>query len=323
MVALFVALAALRPVGGVHAEDPVVVDLLIDQADNLTVGDHVAYTLVLEADKGSRVALAPSALPGEVELVRPPVETRRDIGDGREEVTLKFEVAPFVTGQVEIPALPVRFTNEDGTSGVVEAPGSIILVNSVLTPTDLEVRDLKPQAAIGTPPSTWVLPALIACLLALGVVMAAVLWRRSVLRKRALYVPPPKPVVLGPEDLARDALDKAGIAFREDGDYEAYYTALGVVVRKYLADRYDFPAYALTTRELEAQMRDRGLDRWQIRVAGGLFTQCDSVVYARYRPATERAEHDLTAAYEIVEMSRPLDLDEATGQPTREEAARS
>ena len=115
---------------------------------------------------------------------------------------------------------------------------------------------------------------------------------------------------------------QAGIAFREDGDYEAYYTALGVVVRKYLADRYDFPAYALTTRELESQMRDRGLDRWQIRVAGGLFTQCDSVVYARYRPATERAEHDLTAAYEIVEMSRPLDLDEATTQP-REEAARS
>ena len=120
-------------------------------------------------------------------------------------------------------------------------------------------------------------------------------------------LPPPKPVVMGPEDLARDALDKAGIAFREDGDYEAYYTALGVVVRKYLADRYDFPAYALTTRELEPQMVDRGIDRWQVRVAGGLFTQCDSVVYARYRPATERAEHDLTAAYEIVEMSRPAE----------------
>jgi hypothetical protein len=48
-----------------------------------------------------------------------------------------------------------------------------------------------------------------------------------------------------------------------------------------------------------------GVDRWQVRVAGGLLAQCDAVVYARYRPAAERADADLTAAYEIVEMSRP------------------
>jgi hypothetical protein len=52
-------------------------------------------------------------------------------------------------------------------------------------------------------------------------------------------------------------------------------------------------------------MRNLGHDRWQVRVAGGLLTQCDAVVYARYRPAAERADADLTAAYEIVEMSRP------------------
>jgi hypothetical protein len=319
---LLAALALVWTAIPVDAEDPSVVDLQIEQPDSVTVGDHVTYTLVLEVDEGSRVALAPSAFPAEVELVKAPAETRRDIGDGREEVTLTFEVAPFVTGQVEIPPLPVRFTNEDGTSGVVEGPGSIILVESVLTPTDLELRDLKPQATIGTRPATWVLPALVGSIVAVFVLVGAALWRRSVLRRRALYVPPPKPLVLGPEDLARDALDKAGIAFREDGDYEAYYTALGVVVRKYLSDRYDFPAYALTTREVEAQMIDRGIDRWQVRVAGGLFSQCDSVVYARYRPATERAEHDLTAAYEIVEMSRPLDLEKSM-ESTEMEGARS
>ena len=299
------------------------VDLQIEQPDEVTVGDHVTYTLVIEADEGARIALAPSAFPAEVELVAPPVETRRELDSGREEVTLTFKVAPFVTGQVEIPSLPVRFTNEDGTNGLIEAPGSIILVNSVLTPTDLEVRDLKPQAVVGNPPATWVAPALIASVVAVLVLVGAALWRRSVLRRRALYVPPPKPVVLGPEDYARDALDKAGIAFREDGDYEAYYTALGNVVRKYLSERFEFPAFALTTNELEGEMRDHGLDRWQIRVAGGLFTQCDSVVYARYRPAPERAEHDLTAAYEIVEMSRPLDMEPAAETAAGKEVARS
>jgi len=320
---LFAGLAVLWSAIPVQAEDPVVVDLIIDQPHNVTVGDAVTYTLVLEVDEGTRVALAPAAFPAEVELLGSPSETRRDLDSGREEVTLTFRVAPFVTGQVDIPPLPVRFTNEDDTSGVIEAPGSIILVNSVLTPTDLERRDLKPQATIGTPPATWVAPALAASVGALILLVGAALWRRSVLRRRAMYVPPPKPVVLGPEDLARDALDKAGIAFREDGDYEAYYSALGVVVRKYLSDRYDFPAYALTLRELEGEMMERGLDRWQIRVAGGLLTQCDSVVYARYRPATERAEHDLTAAYEIVEMSRPLDQEEGAEGSKDKEVART
>jgi hypothetical protein len=304
-VLLFVALIlalAVRPAG---AADPDVVDMTIDQPDTVTVGDHVRYTVVVEVDQGTNVALAPSALPQEVELIDTPVVSRKPAADGREQITLTFEIAPFVPGQVSIPPLPVRYTAPDGTSGVLQTQSSLILVQSVLDPNNLALRDLKPQAAYGTAPAGWIVPALIGCVVAVIVLIAAAIWRRSVLRQRAAYVPPPRPVAVGPEDLARDALDKAGIAFREDGDFDAYYTALGNAVRNYLTGRYEFPAFALTTRELEAEMLGRGLDRWQVRVAGGLLSQCDSVVYARYRPATERADADLTAAYEIVEMSRP------------------
>jgi hypothetical protein len=57
-------------------------------------------------------------------------------------------------------------------------------------------------------------------------------------------------------------------------------------------------------------MSRRGHDRWQARLVGGLLSQCDAVVYAHYRPAGGRADADLTAAYEIVEMSRPEDDNE-------------
>jgi hypothetical protein len=112
---------------------------------------------------------------------------------------------------------------------------------------------------------------------------------------------------MSPEDSARLVLDKTGAAFGADDDFVAYYRSIGVTVRTYLTERHGFPAFALTTRELESEMLRRGLDRWQVRVAGGLLTQCDSVVYAHYRPAHERADADLTAAYEIVEMSRPAE----------------
>ena len=80
---------------------------------------------------------------------------------------------------------------------------------------------------------------------------------------------------------------------------------MAVTLRNYLTERFGFPAFALTTTEMQDEMVRRGIDRWQARIVGGLLNQCDAVVYARYRPAIERADADLTAAYEIVEMSRP------------------
>ena len=110
---------------------------------------------------------------------------------------------------------------------------------------------------------------------------------------------------LEPEDQARAALDRAGVEFAELRDHVSYYAAIALAIRDYLTERYGFPAFALTTGELDHEMQRRGIDRWQTRLVNGLLTQCDASVYARYSPALERADADLTSAYEIVEMNRP------------------
>ena len=290
----------------VQAADPVVTDLRIEGPDAVTVGDRMRYTVVVEADEGSNVVLAPAGLPPQVSLIATPQSQRRSLGGGRTEITLTFELAPFVPGEIVLPALPLRYSSPDGSTGSLDGPGSRILVTSVL-PQDAQIapRDLKPQARIGTPPPAWVVPAIAAALVAVILLVALALWRRAVLRRRARQEPEPEILGLGPEDRARRLLDRAGEAFARDGDYIAYYSSIAVTIRNYLTERYGFPAFALTTRELQEEMLRRGLDRWQIRVSSGLLTQCDAVVYAYYRPAGERADADLTAAYEIVEMSRP------------------
>jgi hypothetical protein len=88
-------------------------------------------------------------------------------------------------------------------------------------------------------------------------------------------------------------------------EHKAYYQLIGASIRRYLTDRYGFPAFAMSTTELETQMMKRGVGRWQARLVAGLLAQCDSVRYAEYVPAPARAEGDLTAAYEIVEITRP------------------
>jgi hypothetical protein len=52
-------------------------------------------------------------------------------------------------------------------------------------------------------------------------------------------------------------------------------------------------------------MTSHGVDRWQARLVSGLLERCDLAVYARQYPDPASADHDLTVAFEIVELSRP------------------
>lgn len=287
--------------------EPVVLDMRIDSADRVTVGDHVTYTITLEADERLEVSLVRSSLPASVELIGTPQTSAEPLGEGLVELTMTFTLAPFVTGDVALPPLAVGYGSDEFAGGQVETPASRFRVDSVLPEGEpLQPRDLKPQAQIGTAGPAWIVPALAGAAGALVLVLALLYWRVRATRRRARQLPLPEVAIAdGPEDRARAVLDEAGANFGADRDYVSYYRAIGVTVRSYLTERYGFPAFALTTRELEQEMLRRGLDRWQVRVASGLLEQCDAVVYASYRPAAERADADLTAAYEIVEMSRP------------------
>lgn len=108
------------------------------------------------------------------------------------------------------------------------------------------------------------------------------------------------------EDAARARLDTLAAANTLGaGDYDRYYGELAEVVRDYLEARFVFAATALTTPELERLMTGHGVERWQARLVGGLLERCDAAVYAGQRPEPASADHDLTVAFEIIELARP------------------
>jgi hypothetical protein len=312
---LLALLSAVLFAPGASAEDPVVLEMQVAGPERITVGDRLTYVIIIEADSGVEFSLVQSSLPGAVEVVAPPVSTSRPVGNGRVEIRMTFELAAFAPGPIEIPPMALRYFGQDIAGGEIETPASVIDVASVLPaePAFPPPRDLKAQAEIGESPPGWILPALGASAATLALVLLLIYVRLRVAKHRAAYVPAPVMTEELPEDRARVVLDTAGAGFSIGGEYIEYYSSIGATVRRYLTERYGFPAFALTTRELEAEMLKRGLDRWQVRVASGLLQQCDAVVYASYRPAAERADADLTAAYEIVEMSRPEPMLEEAG----------
>lgn len=292
--------------GSAAAADPVVIGTRIEGAERLTVGDRFRIVITLEADAGTTVSLAPGALPPELSLVETPEVTTRPRANGRVEMTISVLVAPFFVGEYQLPPLTLRYRDAAGAVGELRTQGVTVSVRSVLPSSgQITPRDLKPQAEIGTPPAPpYLLIALGVLALALLLVLGVLYWRLT--RPAPVYVEPtPEFVPVGPEDRARLALDNAAATFAAERDYVALYATLAGTVRGYLTDRFGFTAYALTTRELEDRMRRLGIDRWQVRLVTGLLQQCDAVVFAEYRPASSRTDADITAAYEIVEMSRP------------------
>jgi hypothetical protein len=132
------------------------------------------------------------------------------------------------------------------------------------------------------------------------VAVSVVAWRRST------RTPELVPADVTAEEEARQRLDALAVPrTRREADYQQFYGGISLTVREYLAARFGFPAAALTTTELERRMIAEGMDRWQARLVSGLLDRCDDAVYARDYPDPASADHDLTLAYEIVELSRP------------------
>jgi hypothetical protein len=286
------------------AADPVVTDLEVDASEQLTVGDRFRYVIRVEVDNGTTITVAPAGLPEVLSQTRRIETQTRSLGAGRSELTVALEVAAFLPGPLDLPPIKLRARGPGGATIDIETPPSRVVVGSVL-PADgaLTPRDLKPQAEIGTSTPAALYAGLVALTIALLLVVALIVWRTRRLARPAPAAVAPEPVVAA-EDRARSGLDGAAPLLHR-GDYDAYYSTISVTVRSYLTERFEFPAFALTTTELQERMVRSGMDRWQARLVAGLLNQCDAVVFAQYRPAPERADADLTAAYEIVEMSRP------------------
>ncbi len=293
--------------GSVRADQsgqgPVVVTASADR-DRVTVGDRITLTLTVEHDAGVEVALPddPAAFGGfDVLEVQPPEE--RSLGDGRSQVRATYVIAAFATGSLTVPPLEVTYRDDAGLARAAASPPMTIAVESVLPPgeTPQDIRDLKPQLTVPGGLPAYVRPAFGAAASLIVLIAGLLLIRSPLLRRRtAPTTTPPLP-----EDVARSELDRiAGLGLPGRGEHKTYYRLIGASIRRYLTDRYGFPAFAMSTAELETQMIGRGVGRWQARLVTGLLAQCDSVRYAQYVPAPARAEGDLTAAYEIVELTR-------------------
>ena len=301
LAALVVSIASSGTALAQEAPLEVRVDLEPREA---TLGDRVRMTVTVTHADTLLITIEPPAPQQALVVVETVPAATSPVGDGRLRTEFGFTFAAFELGPVQPGAVRVLWLHEDGSAGSEVASPPPFEVVSALIGDGTALRPLKPQATFGDPPAAWLRPAIVAGAVAVAAILAGALVVR--LRRRA---PAPaaavEPVEVGPETAARRRLEElAASGALEAGEFDAFYGTLSLVMRHYLEERFAFRATALTTRELESRMGAEGVERWQSRLAEGLLDRCDAAVYARAEPDPASADHDLTVAFEIVELSR-------------------
>ncbi|MBX7111260.1 MAG: hypothetical protein K1X87_05360 [Dehalococcoidia bacterium] len=303
--AVAIVLLALLPAVAAAQRPEIVARAAVDRTD-VGLGERIRITITAQHPDSVLIDVLPPEDSSTLRVVEKPPPTTTPGKRGGPSVTqFAFVVAAFSLGPQQLPPMRLTWIDDNGVSGeqAVEAPA--FTVASTVAPGDTELRPLKPQLSIEGAPVAWQLPAAIGgALLVLAIGVGGGLLARH-RRPTAIRVAAPEPA-LTMEDAARKRLETMAAAHPlAAGDYDAYYGTISGVVRGYLEERFAFRATALTTPELERRMTGQGVERWQARLVGGLLDRCDAAVYAGRRPDPASADHDLTVAFEIIELSRP------------------
>ena len=288
LVGVLAALLVLPAAAGAQAPE---VELAQPVAE---IGEQIALTIEVVTEPGATVEVDPGAESwGDVRVIRVLAEEAVAV-EGGVRHRIEVLIAPFAPGDLQFsPGILV--TTASGISRAELSTLALTVLSSLDLDEPLTLSPAPPLFGIGGGQSPFLWPAVAAgALFAALVILAPIAVAMRWWRRRPRPVPAVAEVPLEPTDTL------AGAATLLDSDAPGAYRAIAAAVRRVLGDRYAFPAYALTTDELQRRMEGAGVDDWEARLARELLRECDAVVYAGYRPATERRHADLTVAREIV-----------------------
>ena len=239
-----------QPAGPVHLR------VSVDR-DEISIGDHLRYTLTISAEPGVEVSVPLfHERIGEFDIIdfgREPDQPQAD----RTVLTQWYTLTIFTTGYQMLPAPRLSYTRPDGSRHEVTGEALRVHVASLLTqegqPTD--IRDIKPPEDV---PFNW-WPVLVGGAVLVGLVGLGLALSYFLNRFRRAAVLPPRPA----HEVAIEALSHLRAKrLPQAGQFEAYYIALSAIVRTYLEDGLRVRAPEMTTEEfLMAVTRDSSAPR--------------------------------------------------------------
>jgi hypothetical protein len=267
-------------------------------ASKTEVGVGEAFTVEVAATGPGGISWTFPADAGDekVELYTPPAPA----GASPEALapgTHRYEAAVFALGEVEVPAIAVKYRLADGTPGeVATAPVKLHIVSGL--PKDQaqqQLADIRPPVALPIGLAFWIALGIVILVLA-----AFVFW----LVRRLRPAPAAAPVVpeISAEEQARTALDAlAASDLIGRGELRAFYIALIEIAKRYLERRLGAPIQEMTSSETVAFLREHRELHDLAFAARDLTNAADQVKFARGLAAGSEAQRHLAMVRQLVE----------------------
>jgi hypothetical protein len=300
---------AETPGNGNQNDSPIIVDAETDKSPAM-VGDLIAFSLTLRYNP--EIEPVPPDFSGYFEGFEI-VETQR--GEplkkgGQMELVHRYRLRADKVGVHKIPSLPVNFSFPNPekpdafNEGQILTPEVVIEVKSILRlqgePTD--IRDIKPPAEFEEDSRKYYYGAFMLLALAgLG------LWLYLLREKKAASSGAVPPAAMLPHELAiRQLHELRSRQLLEKGQFARHYFELSEIFRRYLQNRYHFPALDWTTEEIAHKLHGFSeIPPVLGKTAVFILEQTDQVKFAQVIPSQNVSGAIMNSILRFVQSTQP------------------
>ncbi len=298
------------------------VEKAVVKADTLrrSIGQQVVLTIHVQVPSTKKLLWPsiPDSL-GKLEVVkRGAIDTLKGSEKNWKQYSQKLTVTSFDTGYIAFPKLPFRTGVGKDTSMIV-SDSVILQYTTVAVDTTKAIKDIKDvmhAPLTGGEVLPWIFGVM--ALGAIAVIAYTVYLRKK--SKKPLILFKPKPEV--PAHVkALEALDHLKEeSLWKKGRYKEFYTGLTDILREYLGQRFGVMAQEMTSDEILEAMTRLSLQERSINKLRSLFFTADMVKFAKGVPETNENEENMGTAYDFVETTKPVPVEEkAEKKPTEAE----
>jgi hypothetical protein len=274
--------------------------------DTFTLGDIATYSITVQHDPDFHPAAPVIETLKGLEFIEQGESTPKEIsGQTVHEYWYKFRVDD--TGKLTLPSLQLAFKAPDqkqpgkDIQGTILAPEVSFEVQSLLSlPGNTEgINDIKPLEEYPLPWLNyfWMVLAGLALLAFLYFI-----WCKWKSRPFSLNLPPPIPALTA-EQLALEELETLkNKEWLKIGRTQEHFFDLSEIFRRYLENRYQFPAREWTTEEITGHFKyfPSLSDNLKLK-ARSILTQTDRVKFAK----AEQAVDEMPSIINFIEEARP------------------
>jgi len=247
--------------------------------DTITIGDPIVFRMRLLRDVGDVTTFEwDDDFPTPFEILeKRPVQTLTQEG-GRVQETTDVVMTIFQVGEFEIPPMGLRYVLSSGDSGRVASRPISVVIQSVKTAGESDIRDVKPPVQIEAKIPLW---AWLVFGAFVGLIVVGLWWYRK--RTKRPPIVPPAPPIDWMAELGK--IKKMNLV--EQQQYKTYYSLLSDILRRCIEAKTSVRAVEETTFEIARDLRADGVDDDFVQQIEAFLMQADMVKFAKFTPSVE------------------------------------